>query len=101
MSLKFPPAAHIHATAPFRQPITARATSFSEIAQDSLSSLERISRLRPNLQQFSCTFVKPKKAAIDAMGSQSPYKLSEFKPVRQKNRRICTYYFLHAVAYLE
>jgi len=49
----------------FRQAITARLIfSPGKINSSSYLSSERISRLRPNLQQFSCTFVKPMKAPL-------------------------------------
>jgi hypothetical protein len=69
-----------------------------------ISSFNRISRSRPNLQQFSCTFVKPLNAACAAFNDNSGNKLHKsnvFKWVRQNERRVLPDNFLHSVAYLE
>jgi hypothetical protein len=76
---------------------------FSPLKINSGSNLssDRIPRLRPNLQQFSCTFVKPFEAAIDDIPGYKLHKANDFKQVRQKERMASAYEFLHAVAYLE
>jgi hypothetical protein len=51
-------------------------------------SLKRIPRLSPNLQQFSCTFVKPKKGSIQRYPPAAFPLTNEFKPVRQKQRKL-------------
>jgi hypothetical protein len=98
---QIPSAAHLHG-----HPVTGRqyrpaTLSLRKSPQTLMFSIKRISRLSPNLQQFSCTFVKPKKGSIHRYPPEGPPLANEFNPVRQKQRRIAAYQFLHIVAYFE
>jgi hypothetical protein len=59
--------------------------SFSlKVDSGSNVSIKRISRLSPNLQQFSCTFVKPMKAPTSGLLRQFPHKALHFQPSAAK-----------------